>query len=565
MPPVPIPSLSPAATRWPSLRALLALVALVAFFFWFAAEMRTHDFIYYDTMDFVVGNTQLHHGLDIATLRYAFTTFDFGMWQPLTWLSHALDWSLFGANPAAHHLINLLLHCANVWLLFLFLRKATGAWWRAVFVAALFAIHPVNVEAVAWTVERKGLLAALFLLLALLAWSAWVRNGHRRAWVAALCCFALGLLAKASIITLPALLLLLDYWPFGRTAFSARTTTQPGTLPVPLWRLLLEKLPFLLVALAGGIATYHAQTSGYAARPFNPADIGNRLGVVALYYVQYLGMLLAPHDLGLLYPGKNSVPLFAALSSGLALLLLSYAAVRNARTHPYGIVGWGWFLIAFLPVIQFLQVSQHGLADRYCYVPEIGIFIVASWGLARLCSRGAEREAARGVCAVAGVVLVVACAVLAMRQLQFWQNSETLYKKTLASTVANDRMALYLGMYLNKTGRETEALHYLQEAIRIDRANTAAYYSTNAMKALRRNDLVEALKELQNALLIVPEDTWLRTLSGAVLLQLGQPREAAEAFRQTLERVPADPAAREGLARAQKHIDAAEPPSPAAE
>ena len=546
----------------PRHRALLLGLALVLLTLAVYGQVGGHRFINYDDPAYVTTNPMVTGGLSPAAARWAFTTFHEANWHPLTWLSHQLDVQLFGLAPRGHHLHSVLLHLANVLLLFLFLIRATGAVGRSAFVAALFAVHPLRVESVAWVAERKDVLATLFGLLTLLAYERSIQHRAAVPYLAALAFFALGLMAKPMLVTLPFLLLLLDLWPFGRW--------QPGS--GQLRPLLVEKLPFFLLTAVSAVVTYLAQATGGAVSSLESLPFLARLGNAVISYARYLGKFLVPTGLSVYYPLYLPQPTWQIVPAGLLLLAVTLLVIRPARHSPALAVGWFWYLGMLVPVIGLVQVGTQALADRYAYLPTVGLALMLAWGVPELLN---GRRGQRAITA-AGVAGVVVLALLAWRQAGFWRDSRTLFSHAIAVTENNYLAELNLGNALQDERRYAEAIpHYnrslqlkpaqalahnnlgisLEETDQLDRALrhyraaldinprfVEGYYNlASALARLGRAD--EALAANAEALRLAPDSAQPFNSRGYVLLKLGRPAEAIPDLEQALRLWPAYPAA----------------------
>ena len=360
-------------------------------------QVHNHDFINLDDDLYITENDQVQKGLSRESVVWAFTTTHAANWHPLTWLSHMVDFQLYGLNPKGHHLTNVFFHLLNTLLLFFVLQRMTGALWRSGFVAALFALHPLHVESVAWVAERKDVLSTLFWLLTIWAYTWYVERPRRTRYLLTLLTFTLGLMAKPMLVTLPFVLLLLDYWPLGRfqvgqldTALSAPGQASLSTRSV--WsqtlRLIWEKAPFFALAAASSIVTFLVQKGGGAVRPWERFPITIRIANGLVSYVKYMGKMIWPSDLAVFYPHPGaSLPIWQAVAAGLLLLSISIAAIRLAKNHPYLAVGWLWYLGTLVPIIGFVQVGGQALADRYTYVSLIGLFIIIAWGVSDIVAK----------------------------------------------------------------------------------------------------------------------------------------------------------------------------------
>jgi tetratricopeptide (TPR) repeat protein len=426
----------------------LASTAAVAF-----ARCRGLDFVNFDDPNYVTNNIEVLRGLSRHGLFWAATTKTLANWHPLTWLSLQLDVQLFGPGPAGFHITNVLVHAGATVFLFLALARLTGAPWRSACVAALFGLHPLHVESVAWVAERKDVLSGLFWMLTLYAYARYA-EARRRCWYGVtLAAFALGLLAKPMLVTLPCVLLLLDYWPLGRLGRSA----------------ILEKLPFFALSLASSAVTVIAQRQGGAMEWMSYLPLPTRLANALISYVTYIGKMLWPRNLAVFYPYPPLNELWwRALIAVTILAVLTALVLKWRRSHPYLLFGWLWYLGTLVPVIGLVQVGIQALADRYTYIPLIGLFLAGVWGIADLATRW---QLPPRVPVMAGLGALAACALLTWRQLEYWQDSITLWKHATES-VPNNYLAHYnLGSALHQAGKLDEARRHYAESIRINPTN----------------------------------------------------------------------------------------------
>ena len=486
-------------------RERLVLMGALLFLAVWAVYGRTSGFgfVNYDDPPYVTENPPVARGLSAAGLHWAFTTGHTGMWHPVTWLSHQLDVSLFGMNPAGHHLMNVLLHALNVVLLFAFLRGATRETGRSLVVALCFALHPLNVEAVAWVSQRKSVLSAFFFMLTLLARLGQVRGRRGAAWLGVVF-FALGLMAKPMLVTLPCVLLLLDVWPFRRTALG--------------WpRLVAEKWPYFLLSLASTLVLLHP--------PF-PVDTAATPRVWSLHvaelglsnYLHYLGLLAWPWPLAVLYPEPPEVSPWA-FGGGLAVLLvLSGWLAWRERSRPELMVGWLWFIGMILPVVGFVPIgAPQGMADRYVYLPAIGLFIGLAW---------AWRWNALAGAGLAGGV-TVAWALVAFAQVGYWQNSLTLWSHTAAITRVNPTLLLNHGAALVSAGRYAEAEACFQQLESLDPREPRASLNL-AVIYEREGRLPEAVLAAARSVELQPQDFRARSNYASLLTSAGRLQAAEE-------------------------------------
>ena len=466
-------------------------------------------FINLDDPDYVTNNPHVLGGLTLENIGWAFRTGYRANWHPLTWLSHMADVELIGVRPGFHHLTNLLFHTANTVLLFWVLNRMTGALGRSALMAALFAVHPLHVESVAWISERKDVLSTFFFLLTLWAYARYAESqrlkaevqspeskvqsqesgvrsqnpgahitphaaGHThpasRYYVLSLFCFALGLMSKPMLVTLPFVLLLLDYWPLKRTAEArsqkaegeAGGTVQDGTLT---WRRLVwEKIPFFVLATISSVVTYCVQKEGAAMSLQGGPTLASRLGNAGIAYLRYMGKMIWPAHLAVVYPHPRAWPAWEVALAAAALAALSVAAVRVARRHPVVPVGWFWYLGTLVPVIGLIQVGEQSMADRYSYIPMIGLFVVLAWGAWELVGHWPQRDFHLGFCAV---LLVGLLAVGTRMQLRHWRTGRALLEHSLAAGGGSAVVHTDLGILLAREGNLAEAERHFNEALRV--------------------------------------------------------------------------------------------------
>lgn len=454
--------------NWPLIGCLLLVVATVAVY----SQVSYHPFLVYDDQDYVVNNAHIKQGFDWESVKWAFTTYTNGNWHPLTWFSHILDVRIFGLNSAGHHDVNLLLHVINVLLLFWVLWRATGYPGRSLMVAALFALHPINVESVAWIAERKNLLSMFFFLLALGAYRWYAREPRAGRYGAVALLYACGLMAKPQVITFPFVLLLWDYWPLQRMAFDDKEAHHD--LPTRSFSaLLLEKAPLCALAVASAIVTLKAQRAGGA---LSATGWQLRLENAIVSYASYLGKALWPSHLAPMYVHPENSLNITQIVGSLALLLGITALVWLGRKRRYLPVGWLWFLGTLVPMIGVVQVGSQAMADRYAYLPFLGLFIMVCWGVSdllltalRVEESGERVRRQYGLMAEAGmgVAVLLVLMVLTYRQLGHWKDEVTLWEYTLQVTSNNYVAEGNLGVALEKDGRPFDAMPHFFKAVAV--------------------------------------------------------------------------------------------------
>jgi tetratricopeptide (TPR) repeat protein len=496
----------------------LALAAVTLAAYWPAVH---HSFVNFDDHEYVYANPAVLDGLNWEGVRWAFTTTHAANWHPLTWLSLQLDASLFGTEPFGFHLTNVLLHTVNGVLLFWFFLAATGRLWCSATVAGLFALHPLHVESVAWVAERKDVLSTLFLALTLLAYLAYVRRPGPLRYLAVAAALAVGLLAKPMLVTVPCLLLLLDYWPLQR---AVRPT-----------RLVAEKIPlFLLVGLSCALTLSAQQGAVVSVTDCGPLA---RVGNAQVAYVVYLRKALLPTDLAVFYPHPgNGLPVAQAVGAALLLGLLSLLFLRPYRTQPYLAVGWLWYLGTLVPVIGLVQVGVQALADRYTYIPLIGIFVMLAWGAADLAAR---RAVPRPALAAVGLAVLAGALVATRWQLQFWRDSEPLWQRVLAVSPPHWMPHRNLGLCLVHQGRRDEAIIQFREAARLA-PELRDNHNDLAGSLYWQGQWAEAEKEYLEVLRLAPDLLEARFYLAAALGKQGRLRQARANWEEVLKRDPAN-------------------------
>ena len=478
---------------------VIYLVLIVITFALFSRVLSS-DFINFDDGTYITENPMVQNGLTSTSVVWAFTSGYASNWHPLTWISHMVDCQLYGLNPQGHHLTSLLFHIFNVLLLFLVLRNITGAVWRSAVVAALFAWHPLHVESVAWVAERKDVLSTFFWLLTMLAYARYAEESKVQSpkskvyYGLALVCFALGLMAKPMLVTLPFLLLLLDFWPLRRiydpdakacgaglrftiyeptdlqTASSFKAPSGPLASPtshksqITYRKLILEKVPFLLLAIASSVVTFLVQKTGGAVASLEALSFGQRIANALVSYIRYLGKMVWPRDLAVFYPIHHAWAAWQWAGAGLLIVAISVLAIAMIRQRPYFSVGWFWYLGTLVPVIGLIQVGGQSMADRYTYMPLVGIFIIFSWGMADLLGRGQLRRMNLAWAVI--VPVLVACLMVTRSQTSYWKDSITLFRHAIAVTTDNTLAHVDLGRAFGQGrqggGSQSRVFHRLE-------------------------------------------------------------------------------------------------------
>ena len=525
-----------------ALTLIVSLVLIVATLvvFW---QVRNYQFVTLDDDQYVADNPYVRRGLTFKSMVWAFTTTHASNWHPLTWLSHMLDGALYGMNPGGHHVTNLLFHIANALLLFLVLKRMTGAIWKSGFVAALFALHPLHVESVAWVAERKDVLSIFFWMLTLWTYVRYVQRPGLGKYLTVLLCFCLGLLAKPMLVTLPFILLLLDYWPLGRFRFepvrgdhqsSTSTSSDHGDNRSSLPQLVLEKVPFFALSAVSSFLTFFAQQKGGAVQPLEFIPLGTRILNGLVSYAGYIWKMIWPHNLALLYPYPNRFHIWEIVGAVLLLVCVSALVIRTARQRPYLVVGWLWYLGTLVPVIGLVQVGNQAMADRYTYVPLIGLFVMAAWGFSDI-SKGWRYR--RTVLAISAAILLPVLMIVTRAQVQYWENSITLFKHTLEVTVNNYHIHNNLGVVLARQGRLEEAMAHYMEAQRIHPRFAQVKNNIGGI-LFREGKIQEAITQYTEAIRIVPDYADAHSNLGVALVREGKIQEAIAHYQEALRIKP---------------------------
>ncbi len=512
---------------------VLAVLTLASFW-----RVLGSGFVDFDDNFYITGNRWVLAGLTAGSVKWALTAAYQSTWQPMVWLSYMADQQIYGQNPMGFHLTNLLLHLANVLLLFLILMRMTGSVWRSAFVAALFAVHPLRVESVAWIAERKDVLSGLFWMLSM---GAYVLYKEKLGWkrYVPICVFmALGLMAKPTLVTLPLAFLALDYWPLGRLN-KGRT----------FGRLAIEKIPLFCLSAASVAAAgfAHVVTSGFAAMDSLPSGV--RLANAAFSYVAYLVKMVWPAKLAVFYPHPyGTLPMWQVVGSVVVLVCVTVIVSRSARTRPYLAVGWLWYLVTMLPMIGIIQTGRHGMADRFTYIPLIGIFMAVTWGVAEYGSMGVWGNGRRSsdtptlphshapILWLPAAIIILACAVGTWQQTGYWKDSVTLFSRAVAVTKDNAIAERNLGMaYINRKQYEKGITH-MWAAIRIKPEPRA--YNNIGVALVRMGKPEQAIPYYERALELSPDYARARYNLGRLLFTKHLYGEAAECFRKVIDREP---------------------------
>jgi protein O-mannosyl-transferase len=512
-----------------SARTLLYSLLLIVLTIGLYYPVKTHPFVNYDDNVYVTENIHIQNGLTWDTITWAFVSYDAGNWHPVTWMSHALDFQLYDQDPAGHHQTSMLLHALNAVLLFWVLFRATGYAGRSCMVAALFAVHPINVESVVWIAERKTVLSMMFFLLALGAYRWYASKPRVGRYTVVAVLFALGLMAKPQIITFPFVLLLWDYWPLRRMAVGKVSTTDSAFEQKSPRALIVEKFPLLGIAAASAVMTMKAQSAGGAVLSLASTPLSIRLSNAIVSYVRYIEKALWPVHLAPMYPHPGNSLRAWQVYGALLILLAMTMFVSERATRRYLTVGWLWFLGTTVPMIGLVQVGRQAMADRYAYLPLLGIFIMICWGVADWVE---EKHLPSALLPAASCVVIAALALAAHRQIDYWADNITLWTHTIEVTAPNYIAQDDLGGALMDRNRLEEAIGHFREAAEIHPVDPVSNFNIGFYDQQHGN-LEEAIFQYKKAILLTTSPSlkikaWNNM--GLAYRDLGDPDKARECF-----------------------------------
>jgi protein O-mannosyl-transferase len=494
---------------WYVIGAFSALIFLAYY------PVLNSDFTNFDDPSYVTSNPYVKSGLSTHSIAWAFGTFYSYNWHPLTWISHMLDVQLFGLNPTGHHATSLAFHIINSVLLFVLFHRMTGAKWKSLCVAGLFALHPLHVESVAWVAERKDVLSTFFWFLAMLAYVEYARNPKRVTYAFFTLLFTLGLMAKPMLVTFPFILLLLDYWPLGRLRKDIPDSDSARVSPKwSLFNPVLEKVPLVLISISSMIITYLAQKGG-GALSANTSLMVNA-GHAQVSYVKYVLKMLWPSDLAVFYPyPPEGASMWQILMAPLGILIVSVLVLRVRKRLPYLAVGWFWYLITFVPVIGFVRIGQHAMADRYTYIPLIGVCILVIWGMSDLAE---QFRIPRKALAMLMAAIIVVCSAITNLQTRKWHDSITLFSHALDVTENNWLAHKNLAVALANQGKLVEALKHVSESLRIK--PEASEYMSQGWLYLNLGNYTKAIEACKNSIAMSPNDEKAHFILGVSYIHL---------------------------------------------
>jgi len=507
------------------------------------SPVQNHDFVNFDDNLYILDNQHVKSGFNIKNVSWALTTLHGGFWFPLTWLSHMLDSELYGINPKGHHFNNLLLHIVNSILLFLLLNRMTDALWRSAFVAALFALHPLHVEPVAWVSSRKDVLSTLFWMLTMWFYAYYTERPNMKRYLLVLLFFILGLMSKPMLVTLPFVLLLLDYWPLSRFRIGQHFINDSSCASqgirnlrkrTRLTILILEKAPLMSLSLVSSLLVYFAERHYGALPSLDSFPFDTRFLNALASYISYIFKMIWPQNLAFFYPHPGMPQWWIGTGAGLLLAFVTFYAIKSYHTHPYLIVGWLWYLGTLVPVIGFIQVGAHAMADRYTYVPLIGLFIMFSWGVPNLLKNWRFQ---REILTITGGISALLFMISSWFQVQYWQNSNILFRHAIEVTSDNYVAQNNLGIELVQRGDLEKAIQHFSEALKIRPHNLETHNNMGVILA-RLGRLDEAVSSFSRVLQMHPDSAGANFNLGIALTQLGRPEEATSHFFRALRIKP---------------------------
>ena len=509
------------------------VLALVNFgLYWSVAD---YEFVKYDDDTYITDNRIVQRGLSFEGVKWAFTTGRASNWHPVTWLSHMLDCQVFGLKSGGHHLVNVFFHTANTLLLFFILYRMTGALWASAFVAALFAMHPLHVESVAWVSERKDVLSTFFWLLVMWAYAGYVKRPKVIKYGLVVLFFAFSLMSKPMMVTGPFVLLLLDFWPLERVRFGKLVDSGSGPGQKSAVYLVIEKLPLFLCSVVSSVVTFLAQRAGGAVPTMESLGMRSRLGNAVVSYAGYVGKMFWPSRLAVLYPhpaGGLSMVNVAVCGAGLLLVTAVFVWVGLRRR--YVLFGWLWYVGTLVPVIGVVQVGVQSMADRYTYVPYIGLFIIIAWSVREVVLR---RPGLKFVTAVSAAVVLSALSVFTAMQIKYWQNSSILFERTIEVTEDNWLMCNNYANILKESGEYEKAVEHFRAALEV-RPNNAEVHNNLAGALGKLGRTEEEIKHYRRALELKPDFAVAHYNLATVFLLRGRMDEAIASYRKAVEFQP---------------------------
>jgi Tfp pilus assembly protein PilF len=508
----------------------IVLTVVILAVFW---QVNQYDFINFDDNVYVTQNSHIHSGLTPEGVRWAFSTQYLGLWNPLVWLSFMFDYQIYGLNAGGYHLTNRVLHLLSTLLLFWLFNRMTGAVWKSAFVAAIFAFHPLHVESVAWISERKDVLSAFFWMLTLCLYVYYTEKPVIIRYLLVLFSFVCALMSKPMVVTLPVIMIILDYWPL------ERFQSKKGKLI--LWQL-KEKIPFFILSAALVIITLHSPQNTALRTLYNifgqPKEfpLFSRIANALVSYVTYLEKTFWPHDMAIFYPFPSQIPVWQVIGASLLILIITTAVIVMIKRLPYLFVGWMWYAITIAPVIGIIQISAYAMADHYHYLPSVGIAVMLAWGIPSLIK---SEDMRRKILFPAGIIFLTIMAFLSWKQCGHWKNSITLFSHALQVTKDNYLAHNNLGLALFAEGKSMEAIDHYNKAIRIT-PDCAGFYSNRGLAYAKLGQHKRAIEDYNKAVCITPDYADAYNNRGIAYYKLGHYQRAIEDFNETIRLKPYD-------------------------
>ena len=522
---------------------ILICFFLILITFCVYSQVKDHAFVDYDDDSYVTENSNVQKGLTKESVIWAFKSTFVGNWHPLTWLSHMLDVQLFGMNSGAHHIINVLFHIFNTLLLFIVFRRMTGEIWKSCFVAAFFALHPLHVESVAWVAERKDVLSTFFWMLTMCSYALYAERSRRSMYLLSLLFFMLGLMSKPMLVTLPFVLLLLDYWPLRRFQFRYQDGSRNMQKKPIIISLIREKIPFFILSAASCAITFLVQKKGGAIGSLDVFPLKVRIANIIVSYAEYIGKMFWPVKLSVFYPHPGILQVWKVTGAILLLVSISFLVIKYSRRYPWLCVGWLWYLGTLVPVIGLVQVGVQSMADRYTYIPLIGLFIIIAWGFTEILSKWSYKKI---VFIPIATIVVLILAIATWFQVRYWLNSISLFENAIEVTDNNYVAHNNLGFALKEEGRVAEAVKHYLAALRINPDFEMAHLNIGVILA-GRGDNEAAIKHYKEALRIKPDFITAYINLGNVRLRQGRIADAISQYSEALRLDPDSEQAYNGL------------------
>ena len=514
-------------------------ILLVSVTFGMYYQTSGHDYINYDDPKYIINNQHVNSGLTDKNIAWAFTSIHASNWHPVTWLSHIFDTELFGLDPKGPHVVNVVFHLLNTLLLYLFLVVTTKSHWKSSFVAALFALHPLHVESVAWIAERKDVLSAFFFFITLNLYVLYVNRPSKSTYLLTFIAFSMGLMSKPMIVTLPFILLLMDYWPLQRLSFPIKdkhitSITETNNKKQLTVKIITEKLPFLALSVISSVITVYAQSSGGAIAKIKFVPVAFRCLNAMVAYANYIFKMIWPLHLSVIYPLPDTIPLTSGLAAGLVLAVISTISLRMGGRHPYLIVGWLWYIGMLVPVIGLVQVGRQAMADRYTYLPLTGLFIMAAWGIPSLLQNWRHRNISLSILSL---LLLSMYSLFTWFQLGYWKDSVTLFQHATQAIPNNYVAYNLLGSTYTQSDMLDQAILSFSEVLRIYPEDEEAISGIGIALA-KKGDLAGAASYFKKAVNLEPNSAECHSNLGFALSQQGQ---KADGIRHLLEAIRLQP------------------------